>query len=87
MRDLPWKESSVQAGGLDERTLSLFLMVSILFLKRSRKTFWKIDQRKNCWKRRLLFVSEQLVSHTEQLFTRQTLLDLITIVGSFGFVN
>ena len=39
MRDLPWKESSVQAGGLDERTLSLFLMVSILFLKRSRKRF------------------------------------------------
>ena len=37
MRGLPCKESSVQAGGLDERTSSLFLIVSILSLKKSRK--------------------------------------------------
>ena len=36
---LPWKESSVQTGGLDERTSSLFLIVSILSLKKSRKCF------------------------------------------------
>ena len=39
MRGLPWKQSSVQAGGLDERTSSLFLIVSILSLKKSRKHF------------------------------------------------
>ena len=33
------EESSVQAGGLNERTSSLFLIVSILFLKKSRKRF------------------------------------------------
>ena len=69
MRGLPWKESSVQTGGLDERTSSLFLIVSILFLKKSRKRFFPIDERKDCWTRRWLFVSEQLVSNTEQLFT------------------
>ena len=36
---LPWKESSVQAGGLDERTSSFFLIVSILSFKKSRKCF------------------------------------------------
>ena len=40
-----------------------------LVFEKVEKTFWKIDQRKDCWKRRWLFVSEQLVSHTEQLFT------------------
>ena len=39
MRGLPWKESSVQAGGLVERTSSLFLIVSIFFSKKSRKRF------------------------------------------------
>ena len=39
MGGLPWKESSMQAGGLDERISSLFLIVSILFLKKSRKRF------------------------------------------------
>ena len=39
MRGLPWKESSVQVGGLDERTSSLFLIASILSLKKSRKRF------------------------------------------------
>ena len=39
MRGLPWKENSVQAGGLDERTSSLFLIVSVLSLKKSRKRF------------------------------------------------
>ena len=39
MRGLPRKESSVQAGGLDERTSSLFLIVLILSLKKSRKRF------------------------------------------------
>ena len=38
-RGLPWKDNSVQAGGLDERTSSLFLIVSILSLKMSRKRF------------------------------------------------
>ena len=33
MRGLPWKENSVQAGGLDERTSILFLIVSILSSK------------------------------------------------------
>ena len=61
-------------------TSSLFLIVSIF--EKIEKAFWKVDQRKDCWKTRWLFVSEKLVSHTEQ-----TLLDLITIVSSFGFVN
>ena len=33
------------------------------------------------------FVSQQLVSHTEPMFTRETFDDLATVVGSFGFVN
>ena len=39
MRSLPWKEGSVQTGGLDERTSNLFLIVSILILKKSRMRF------------------------------------------------
>ena len=39
MRGLSWTESSVHAGGLDERTSSFFLIVSILSLKKSRKCF------------------------------------------------
>ena len=34
---LPWKESSVQTGGLDERTL--FLVVSVLFRKNRESVY------------------------------------------------
>ena len=34
---LPWKKSSVQAGGLDERTL--FLVVSVLFRKNRESVY------------------------------------------------
>ncbi len=40
-----------------------------LVFEKVEKALRKIDQRKDCWKRRWLFVSEYLVSHTEQLFT------------------
>ena len=69
MRGLPWKESPVQAGGLDEKTSSLFLIVSILFLKKSRKRFGRPIRGKTVGRVGGFFVSEQLVSHTEQLFT------------------
>ena len=46
VRGLPWKESSAQAGGLDERTSSLFLIVSVLSLKKSRKRFGRSVRRK-----------------------------------------
>ena len=86
MRGLPWKESSVQAGGLDERTSSLFLIVSILSLKKSRKRFGRSIRGKTVGRGDgFLFPSSWLATLNSCL--HDTLLDLITIVSSFGFVN
>ena len=52
----------MEAGGLDKRTSDLFLMVSNFVFVNVEKAFGKISQRKDCWRRRWLFVSEQLVS-------------------------
>ena len=76
MRGLPWKENSVQVGELDERTSNLFLIVSILSFKKSRKRFGRSIRGKTVGRGDgFLFPSSW------------TLLDLITIVSSFGFVN
>ena len=73
--------SSVEADGFK------FVFDSLNFVfEKIRKVFRKISQKKDCWKRRWLFVSKQLVSHIEQLLHDRPV-DLATVIGSFDFVD
>ena len=69
VRGLPWKEHSVEVDGSGENIEVVsdgFNFVS----EKVQETFWKIDQRKYCWNGGDgFFLSEQVVSRTEQLFT------------------